>query len=540
MIKDFWEDPYAVMLITRPRRFGKTLNLSMLRYFFEKGEASTQSLFSELLIENHPEIMEHQGQYPVIYLTFKDLKILTFEKGFEGIRGVIGDEFQRHEALLKNLEGEDKNTFEILCRGEATQTMVERSLKLLCQWLYEATGEKPLIFLDEYDVPVHSIYLKEDYETFITFLRNFLSTGLKDNSFLGRALLTGILRVSKESIFTGLNHFGIYGILQDRFSSYFGLTEAEVDQLIIDFEVKEHLEDIKTWYNGYLFGKQRLLYNPWSVFNYVTRPEEGLVSYWINTSGNDLIRDLILRGVPQVQEGVEDLLSGGTITTPLQEHTVLRDLDSSVETVWSLFVFSGYLKPVSYELNEGGGRGDYHLAIPNREVKEFFRHTVQAWFQQQLGSSNLNAMLKALAGGDYDNFCNYLRDFVRSILSYYDVCYNEPERVYHAFVLGLLIQLQSQYLIRSNRESGYGRYDLILIPKDKRKNGIVIEFKKLISENQETTEKALQSALKQIEDKHYADELRQQGIKKVDGLAIVIDQKKLWMKSKEILESPKK
>jgi hypothetical protein len=396
--------------------------------------------------------------------------------------------------------------------------------------LHRVTGQKIIVLIDEYDTPIHAGHQYGYYDDVILFMRNLLSGAFKDNSCLKKGVITGVLRISKESIFTGLNNISVSSITRPEFSSYFGFTEPEVENMLTEFSV-EHPDEVKNWYNGYVFGNQ-VIYNPWSILNFLNSEDRLLQPFWIDSSSNDLVRDLILNGPGSLRESVETLLRGESISSALPENIVLRDIAATEENIWSLLTFSGYLKAVfSYQDDE---TTVYKLSIPNREVSIFYRQTIRIWLNKQIGDHRLQQLLKSLLREDIKSFGGYLSDMVAAILSYHDASGDEPERVYHAFVLGLFVNLGSQYQVRSNRESGYGRYDAMLIPKDSCQTGFVFEFKKVNLEDNESSETAMKSALKQIKDRNYALELRQAGVKKILGIGVVVHKKKVWVESVEL------
>ncbi|MBF0120854.1 MAG: AAA family ATPase [Desulfobacterales bacterium] len=529
LIQKIWEYNADVLLLPRPRRFGKTLNLSMLRYFFEKNKDSNEDIFEGLHISKQPEIMLHQGQYPLIYLTFKDVKEMTWENCIYKLRLLLASEFSRHKASFSNdlLEPEEIEIINALHNPNTLSAPLGIALFYLMKIIHRATGQKIIVLIDEYDTPIHAGHQYGYYEEIILFIRNLLSGAFKDNSYLQKGIITGVLRISKESIFTGLNNISVSSITRPDFSTYFGFTEKEVEKMLKDFSV-ENPQEVKDWYNGYIFGKD-VIYNPWSILNFLNSEDRQLQPFWIDSSSNDIVRDLILEGPISLRESVETLMRGESIISALHENIVLRDISATEENIWSLLTFSGYLKSVfSYQEND---LALYKLSIPNREVLIFYRRTIQHWLNKQIGDHKLQKLLKALLREDIKSFGGYLSDIVATILSYHDTSGSEPERVYHAFVLGLFVNLGSQYHVRSNRERGYGRYDVMLIPKNPQLTGFIFEFKKIDIEDNETSETAMKSALKQIQEKKYAIELKEGGVNKIIGIGAVIHNKKVWVQS---------
>ncbi len=525
-IKDIIYDDSKIILLPRPRRFGKTLNMTMLKTFVEKSEEDNSYLFKGLKISNDKKIMEELGQYPVIYLTFKDIKEENWDKCFQKLCNLIKNEYQRHIYLSTsvNLAEPDKKSIERIIDGQCDEVDLSESLKNLSKFLYLHHKVKPFILIDEYDTPINKGYDSDYYEKVVNFLRNFLSGGLKDNANLEKGVLTGIYRVAKESIFSGLNNLGVYTILDKEYSNFFGLLQNEVDKLVKDYSLEDKKDDIQSWYNGYNFGGQ-IVYNPWSLINFVSR--NGILKpYWIQTSENGIIRKLINSERTNRIE-VKELISGIGLEKTLDEHISFKDLDNSEEAVWSFLTFSGYLKA---ELVKAGKRPEYKLTIPNTEVEVFFEDILLLWLNNTIGSKKLDFMLKALLSGDIKTFEKILSEFVLSVLSFYDTGKDEPEKVYHAFFLGIFLNLSEDYEIISNRESGYGRYDCVMIPENIKKKGFVIEIKKVEREfENEDFDKAIKSALDQIKEKKYDQVLRDRGIKDIIHIGIAVENKKVKM-----------
>jgi len=524
LIKEILDSGAKVTLIPRPRRFGKTLNLSMIKCFFEKTEESKGYLFDSLKINEYPEIMKHQGQSPVIFLTFKDIKQTNWQICYEKIREIIGHEFYRHNYLnnLNLLSPIQQKNFKAVIDGTATQAVYENSLKNLSEYLAKYHNKKPIILIDEYDTPVHASFINNYYSEVINFMRGLLCSGVKDNSNLQFCILTGILRVAKESIFSGLNNLKVCSMLSNFYADKFGLIENEFEQILTDYSIASKKEELKSWYSGYKIGNQTI-YSPWSIINLID--EKGLIQpYWINTSSNDIIKELIKNGSDELKENVELLISGKSINKPIHENIVFAEIFTNVEILWSFLLFSGYLTFENRKLKEETIYAD--LKIPNTEVLCFYKNTISNWFVSCYGASKYNHMLRSLISGNIEVFHEIFSDFVIKSFSTFDISGKEPEKFYHAFVLGMLVNLQTTHQIKSNRESGFGRYDVMVIPKDHVQPGIIIEFKKVSHFRKETLEDAARSALKQIEEKQYEQELLDLGIKKIIKLAIVFDGKK--------------
>ena len=525
-IRDVIDASGQVLLFPRPRRFGKTLNLSMLRYFLENGDADLRPLFEGLQIAEDSASLVHFGKYPVIYLTFKDLKSLRWEDCFAGIQRMIAWEILRHQDRIgsNTLSSAVSQGLEALVNLTAAPKDYEDSLHTLSDLLYLAYGEKTVILIDEYAAPIHAGFMNGYFEEVIAFMCNFLSGGLKDNTHLFKGVLTGILRVAKESVFSGLNNLVVYTLLDEPFNTAFGFTQAETDHLLKSIGMSQRITDATDWYNGYCFGGETV-YNPWSLLNFMDRSEEPPAPYWVNTADPGLIDRLATRGGRELRQEIGILLEGGAIEKPITDAIVLRDLEQGDQLLWSFLLFSGYLKP-----GKKTGTETWELQIPNREVELIYRRMVRRWFTEKTDSNRIESLLKALTAGEVEDFEELLSGIVRQVLSWHDTARPEPEQFYHAFILGLLVWLEGEYEVRSNRESGLGRYDAMLIPRDRTRKGIVLEFKKVNERRKETPEQALETALKQMESRRYAEELTALGITDILKLALVFRGKELWIR----------
>ncbi|MCI1578824.1 MAG: ATP-binding protein [Clostridium beijerinckii] len=533
LIKEFIENGAKIILTPRPRRFGKTLNLSMLRYFFDiRTKDDTKDLFKNLKIENEKEIMELQGQYPVIFVTFKNQKHISFEDFQDGIKVLLSNLYKEHEYLLDSnkLSEFDKNDFKEIISRKASIGVLYEGISNLMGYMNKHYGKKVMLFIDEYDVPIQEGYLRGYYDNMIVSIRNLLTSALKDNPYVEKSLITGILRVAKESIFSGLNNLEVNTILRYNFNDKFGFTENEVSDLANYYEAVEKIENIKKWYNGYVFAGE-VVYNPWSVLNYLKNIKEGFMPYWINSSSNDLIKKLLIKGDKNMKLELEDLIEGKSINKVIDDSIVMSEVEDSNDNIWSFLLLSGYLKAVKTENIRG--RLNCELKIPNEEVHIFYENLIKKWFNETMTNEKYELMLNMLINGEIEIFSGIFKQFVINNLSYFDVSGTEPERVYHAFVLGMLISLSDKYEVKSNKESGYGRYDVMLIPKDISKIGIVIEFKKIDDFLKTTIEDGSKAALKQIEDMKYSQELESRGVKNIIKLAIVFKGKEI-----EITQAP--
>jgi predicted AAA-ATPase/PD-(D/E)XK nuclease superfamily protein len=528
LIKELVDKKSKVTLLPRPRRFGKTLNLSMLNYFFSNTEQAGQ-LFTNTAIAQHPDCMAWQGQYPVIFITFKDVKVSNWQDAYEKIREIIKTEFDRLGNTLANIMTDaEKSDYEAIIKRTASKTVYEQSLQVLSALLYRHYHKKVIILLDEYDAPIHAAYSYSYYKEMVEFIRNLFSAALKDNNALEFGVLTGILRTAKEGIFSGLNNLNVCTLLEQDFSDKFGFTQHEVDTLLTDYNMQNQCTDIKQWYNGYQFANT-IIYNPWSLLMFIHK-RGNLALYWVNTSDNALVKMLITRSDETVKTELESLLQEKTIKKTIDESFVFPSMERSEIAIWSLLVFSGYLTPRKQKLAEGQWLCE--LAIPNQEVFILYKNLIRSSFQEVLTDTNIKALREALAHGNGKLFEKILQEYLLNSTSMFDLPSKEPEKSYHLFVLGLLVTLQDLYEVDSNRESGYGRYDIMLIPKDITKRSIIIEFKRIFDDEDLGT--AATQALEQIHDKQYAQNLKKRGIQTITAFGIAFKGKEVLLKQEEI------
>ncbi|QTA81702.1 AAA ATPase-like domain-containing protein [Desulfonema limicola] len=524
-IKDIIKSSSKILLLPRPRRFGKTLNLSMLKYFFDKSLENHKELFKGLEIEKHDVFELHQGKYPVIFLTFKDVKHSQWEACFSSIKTAVKKEYSRHRYLLETdtLYPEDKTYFQDILSSELKETGCDQALYNLSEYLHRHYNEKVIILIDEYDTPIHAAYTYGYYNKLIEFIRNFLSAGLKDNSFLFKGVLTGILRVANESVFSGLNNLGVYTLLDKEFNTFFGFTEPETARVLKDYDLSNRFNEVSSWYNGYNFGGE-IIYNPWSILQFTHRNPDFPAPYWVNTADTGMIDRLATGEGRELKEEIGQLLEGNTIIKPVYDSIVMKDLETGENLIWSFLLFSGYLKTVKNMDFE-----TWELKVPNEEVRYIYRNMIRVWFDRKVRSASLEEMTKALQEGDIKLFEIMLRKVVIQVMSYHDLA-GEPEKVYHALVLGMLVWMSFAYEIRSNRESGYGRYDIMMKPRDLKKHGIIIEFKMI--DEEKTPEHTLKKAMEQIEKRKYAAELEAAGVKEIIKIAVAFKGKELWLEHK--------
>lgn len=527
LIAEVIEKGTHVALIPRPRRFGKTLNLSMLRYFFEKGEEDTSYLFQDLLIWKNEKYRAMQGKFPVIFISLKDVKHASWEETFNALRKVIAKEFERHSAILDVLKARESELYHQVLSEKDDKALFEQSLLLLTEWLHRHYKKQVILLIDEYDTPAHFAYLGNYYDTFIHFTRNWLSSGLKDNPHLERGVLTGILRIAKESIFSGLNNISTFTLLNREFQDKFGLVESEVRELLQDCDLSQQLSSISQWYDGYRIGSCAGIHNPWSVLNCIAK-KGALSPYWVNTSDNALMKHFIAKGTDELKADIEELLRGGVVEKTIDEGIVFPNLEKSPSAIWSLLLSSGY---VTIDQTPSYGVPCL-LRIPNIEVGELYRTMILDWFKTSIHEHKYRMLLNSLVQGDIDTFSQIFQEFMVSSASVFDVPIDDSEKIYHAFVLGMLIGLKDRYEVKSNRESGLGRYDVMLIPKNKSELGIIMEFKKIGRFEKISLESAVLSALKQVEERRYDQELLDRGVERILYLGFAFEGKRVLIRSK--------
>ncbi len=528
-IRQIIEEGSLITLLPRPRRFGKTLNLSTLRYFFERTEGNIyRPLFNGKNVEQWKDFDRYQGKYPVILVTLKDCKGDTFEATLSQIKIQMQQEFARHRYLLNDELSElDRLWFNQVLMLQADEVMIQNSLLFLSGLLATHWGTPPLVLLDEYDTPIHVAFDKGYYDRMIGFMRNFMSLVFKDNTDIFRGVITGILRVSKESIFSGLNNIDVDTILELPMCTSFGFTQEETDQMLTDYLLDAQKDEVKNWYNGYLFGDQTV-YNPWSVLSFINKGGV-LAPYWVNTGSDVLLRHLLADGPSQIRMGVESLIQGEPIRSVINDKLAFPDLLSEASNIWSFMLFSGYLKATD-PVKNNDDLMEYTLQVPNREIRTVFFTIIRSWINNgPVKNDRLELMLQALKEKNMPIFQRILNDFVVNTLSYYDTSGREPEKVYQAFLLGMLVS-SGAYEVSSNRESGLGRYDILLRPRDLSLQGVIMELKLYDPVYDESVESVLDSALQQIEDKQYAATLRAAGVADILKMAITFDGKRVWVK----------
>ena len=513
-IREWWESGDSVTLLTRRRRFGKTLNMSMLEKFFSVEYANRGDLFEGLDIWKEEKYRNLQGTYPVISLSFARIKEADYQKARAKICEVLTHLYIKCSFLRDSevLTDKDREYFDRVSL-DMEDSVATSALYQLSDFLYRYYGKKVIILLDEYDTPMQEAYVQGFWDELVSFTRSLFNSTFKTNPYLERAVMTGITRVSKESIFSDLNNLEVVTTTSDKYATAFGFTEEEVFAALDECGYNDKKEAVKHWYDGFIFGKHRDIYNPWSILNFLAKGK--IATYWANTSSNSLVSKLIREGNKRVKTTFEALLQGETIACPIDEQIVYNQLDSSEGAIWSLLLASGYLKVLKAEEKSVAGRQTmYELELTNEEVKDMFYGMVQGWFEEPNGS--YNDFVEALLQGDLDAMNEYMNRMTLLMFSSFDTgtipSKSQPERFYHGFVLGLMVDLAERYVVTSNQESGFGRYDVMLEPRDKNDDAMILEFKVFNPRRETSLEDTVQSALAQIEEKQYEAALIARGI----------------------------
>lgn len=514
-IKEWWENEDTVTLLTRPRRFGKTLMMNTLYYFFSVDHAGRGDLFQRLAVWKEEKFRKIQGTYPVVFLSFADVKADCYLSAREGMIQELTDVYNQFAFIMQSdrLTQQDREAFAKVNEDMSDMTAA-RALKRLSSLLYKYYGKKAIILLDEYDTPMQEAYVNGYWGQLTEFMRSLLNSTFKSNLYLERGIMTGITRVSKESVFSDLNHLTVVTTTSRMYETCFGFTEEEVVAALEEFSMQDQLADVKRWYDGFLFGRSDNIYNPWSITNFLKFGE--LTAYWTNTSSNRLVGSLIQKGSAKLKTVMEDLLHGNIFHTVLDEQVVFGQLDDNESAVWSLLLASGYLKTADYKLNQKGKK-EYALKIVNFEVLRMFEDLIANWFSSCCAA--YNDFIKAVLANDVKTMNAYMNQITVSIISHFDSGKKpsdktEPERFFHGLVLGLMAELGDKYTISSNRESGFGRYDVLFEPRSDMDDGIIFEFKVFDAEEEAGLADTVRKAIEQVIDKKYAAVLESKGVAK--------------------------
>ena len=531
LIKDFLDQKPMVSLFTRPRRFGKTLNMDMLRVFFEISEDDTSKYFTDKAIwKCGEEYRTQQGIYPVVFLTFKDVKFDTWEATIHKIRGLLQEEYGRHPelALSDKIADYEKEYFQKVLNGTASEVDLTSALEKLSKMLAAHYKKAPIIIIDEYDTPIQEGYSKEFYDEIIGFMRNFFSGAFKDNRNLSYGFLTGILRIAQESIFSGLNNLTVNSVMDEEYDNYFGFTQGEVKEMLEYYGMSEKESELKEWYDGYLFGSEEI-YNPWSVINYIAKggiPQ----AYWVNTGKNEILEDVLKIATDDITERLFALLQGEMVVARIDQNVVYRSLAEDPANIYSLLLIAGYLKIPSKEL-QADGTYLCEVSIPNREIAAVYKNEILSHLLQigAVTRTTANRIAESLYTNDHKKLQKAIAEYMDKSISFYDA---GAEGFYHGLVLGLIALMDNQYKIKSNRESGDGRYDISLFPREEKYPGIIMELKWKRNLSADDLDGLAEEAFEQIEKMRYDSEMKEDGVRDILKFGIAFSGKKVSVKIK--------
>ena len=526
-IRDLLNMKGEVNLFTRPRRFGKTLNMSMLRYFFEMNEDNRALFEGTKIMSAGEEYLKWMGQFPVISLSLKSMKQPTFELSLEMLKQAVAEEYGRHWKLVESdpyLSDAKRERYLRIRDWKGTEADYASALKFLSECLYDCTGKKSVILIDEYDVPLENAYFAGFYGKMIALIRSLFESALKTNENLEFSVVTGCLRISRESIFTGLNNLKIMSITADAYAEYFGFTPDEVEEMLRFYDLDKNLKTVRQWYDGYQFGSTEV-YNPWSVINYVdscrTNKDAFARPYWSNTSSNSIVRTLVEKADMSAKQEIEALIEGKTITKPIHEDITYEDMDSTQDNLWNFLFFTGYLKKIRER--QEGETIYMEMAIPNSEVRYVYKNTVLRWFEEKTDKKELSPLYESILNGNTEKMAEILSENLMETISFYDY----QESYYHGFLAGMLKNI-GNYIVLSNRESGNGRPDILLKYPSVRGKAVIIEIK--VSKTYQELEKKCDEALRQIEEQRYEEELRQEGYQNIMKYGVAFYRKECMAK----------
>ncbi|MDE6424658.1 MAG: ATP-binding protein [Ruminococcus sp.] len=527
LIGDILDSGSKVTLFTRPRRFGKTLNMSMLRRYFEKTEGDNSYLFDGLAISGAGDkYKSYMQQYPVINISLKSMKQPTWEEAFSQFKEIIANEFERHQEILKfaSISGRKRKRIQGVLEDTADDTVYLTTLKLISDCLYEVYNKKVIVLIDEYDVPLENAYFNGFYDNMIDLIRSVFESVLKTNDSLEFGILTGCLRISKESIFTGLNNLNVYSVTDNAFSKYFGFTEQEVKQLADYYSLSDCFDTVKTWYDGYMFGKTEI-YNPWSVLKYIqySLSDDSNIpdAYWVNTSSNSIIHELVVKSDRRIRDDIETLIKGDSIDKPLYQDITYVNMNVKSDYIWSFLLHTGYLKPL--RIYKNGIQTYFTAVIPNLEIVTIYENTFKQWFDESIRIADKSILLNAVLNGDSETFEFEVNRWLLKSISYHD----GYENFYHGFLVGLL-EYSDEYLVESNRESGTGRNDIVIKNVLTRDIAVILEIKSV--GKGESLDQMCDVALRQIEDRQYEVGLVNEGYKKILKYGIAFEGKRCKIK----------
>ncbi|MDP4177884.1 MAG: AAA family ATPase [Bacillota bacterium] len=530
LIKEILDDSSKIIMLLRPKGFGKTLNISMLKYFFQKSRDDNKNLFENLKISKFKSLMEFcQGQYPLISITFKNLNYSSFEECKEGLKLIITNEFHNHLYLLKSdiLSDEEKQKYENVLYGNAEDEVYMKAIKTLSRYLDRYHEQKIIILFDECDIPIQSGFMNEYGDSITEFMREFISTSLKDNRHIFKAVLSGMFRISKSDIFSEIDNIKVNSVINQKYNNSFGFLEEEIEQMLKYYNIEGAMDEVREWYNLYTFGDSDI-YNCWTILNYIKNYKKGFKCYFKTSCNDDFIKNILTKGDSCIKEEMETLLSGKGVTKVINDEIELYENYNSTENIWKYLLFNGYLKVVRQTTMDEQIYCD--LQIPNLAVKNVYKEIITSWFDESIGSVKFSIMIDSIVDGDIETLKEIFEEFVIKGTDYFDTDELDGEKVYHAFVLGILIALGDDYEVKSDIESCSGGYDVMVIPKDINKKGLIFEFNTVNMYQKENLEKLAEKSLRQIKINNYRQEFLDRGINDITEIGVALGGKKILMK----------